>query len=48
MKSIKYKVCYCVALVFITSAFAHDFEPKYVGGYPAKETAERLDEAHGY
>ena len=31
-----------------TTAFAQDFEPKYVGGYPTKETAERMFEEYDY
>ena len=36
MKSIKYTVACCAALVFIATAFAQDFEPEYIGGYPTK------------
>jgi len=39
-----------IALVFIlsTTAFAKDFEPKYIGGYPTKETAEVMFEEYDY
>ena len=37
-----------LALTFVTTAFAQDFEPKYSGGYPTKETAERMFEEYDY
>ncbi len=50
MTSIKYAVSCCAALIFtlITTAFAQDFEPKYIGEYPTKETAERMFEEYDY
>ncbi len=41
MKPIKYIVAGFAALALSTTAYAQDFEPEYVGGYPTKETAER-------
>ncbi|MEE8607563.1 MAG: DUF1214 domain-containing protein, partial [Nitrospiraceae bacterium] len=37
-----------LALTFVTTAFAQDFEPKYIGGYPTEETAERRFEEYDY
>ena len=47
MKLIKHIFSGCVASVFITTAFAQDFEPEYIGGYPTAETAERMFEEYG-
>ncbi len=35
-------------LALVTTAFAKDFEPKYIGGYPTKETAEAMFEEYDY
>ena len=48
MKSIKHIISCCVALALATTAFAQDFEPEYVGGYPTAETAERMFEEYDY
>lgn len=33
-----------IAFFFALPASAQDFEPQYIGGYPTKETAERMFE----
>ncbi len=37
-----------IAFFFTLPAFAQDFEPEYIGGYPTKETAERMFEEYYY
>ena len=56
MKAVKYIIC-CAAVSLLFAgcattkkgtALVNDFEPKYVGGYPTKETAERMFEEYDY
>ena len=37
-----------IAFFFTLPASARDFEPKYIGGYPTEETAERMFEEYDY
>ena len=48
MTSIKYTVYCCAALTLVTTSFAQDFEPKYIGGYPTEETAAAMFEEYDY
>ena len=45
MQSIKHIICCCAALALLVAGCAtteQAFEPQYIGGYPTKETAERM------
>ncbi len=51
MKSIKHIVFCCVTLSLLVAGCAtpeHAFEPKHIGGYPTKETTERMFEEYDY
>ncbi len=56
MKAIKYIICCAAVSLLFTgcattkkgTALVNDFEPKYVGGYPTKQTAEAMFEEYDY
>jgi hypothetical protein len=37
-----------LALTLVTTAFAEDFEPQYIGGYPTEETAAAMFDEYDY
>ncbi len=50
MKTTTRAIAFCAALIVLANSmiFAQDYEPKYIGGYPTKETAERMFEEYDY